>query len=337
MYYILHGEDEFSLSEYLSKLRAALGDPQFADLNTIAFDGRKVSLGELQHACDAVPFLTDKRLVLVEGLLARLEPRRKKGDGESGEEAEEESNPDLANGLREYLPRLPGSTELVFVESKTLAKNNPILKQAATDRKNGKVVEFAVPEVKSLPQWIHARVASKRGTMDDAAVSDLAAHVGPDLRLLDNEISKLIAYRAGEHIRVEDVTTLVASVREANIFELVDAIGARQTSTAIKLLHAHLDQNAAPLYLLTMIVRQFRMLLQIKDLLARGSTPATIREILKLHPFVVEKVSRQASNFTQVQLRAIYEKLLETDLAIKTGKSDPALSLDLLVVDLTRR
>jgi DNA polymerase-3 subunit delta len=136
-------------------------------------------------------------------------------------------------------------------------------------------------------------------------------------------------------VRIEDVRTLVASVREANIFDLVDAIGARQTSTAMRLLHARLDQNAAPLYLLSMITRQFRMLLQIQDLKTRGLNPAAIREQLKLHPFVVEKTSRQAANFTLAQLEATYRKLLETDLAIKTSRSDPIVALDMLVVDLT--
>src|SRR5919109_1457031 len=98
MYYILHGEDELTRSEAVDKLRAKMGDPQFADLNTAQFDGRKITLGELQHACDSVPFLTDKRLVIVEGMLARVEPRRGKAN-EEGKETEEESNPTLAKDL----------------------------------------------------------------------------------------------------------------------------------------------------------------------------------------------------------------------------------------------
>ncbi|MBI4788731.1 MAG: DNA polymerase III subunit delta [Chloroflexi bacterium] len=336
MYYILHGEDEFSRTEELNKLRAKMGDPQFADLNTMLFDGRKVSFGELQHACDSVPFLADKRLVIVEGMLTRLEPRRTQ-NAEDGDEIEEEVNPDLAKDLKEYLPRLPDSTRLVFVESKTLAKNNPILKQAEGDKKNAHVKEFQLPKETALPRWIQARVAEKQGAIEPDAVNALAAHVGSDLRLMDNEIAKLLAYCGPEPIRVEDVNTLVAAVRESSIFDLVDAIGARQTSAALKLLHAQLDQNAAPLYLLTMIARQFRMLLQIKDLAARGMNPAAIREQLKLHPFVVDKTYKQAANFSVPQLERAYGKLLETDLAMKTSRSDPVAALDLLIVDLTQK
>ena len=335
MYYIFHGEDEFSRTEQVGKFRAQMGDPQFADLNTIAFDGRKVALSELQHACDAVPFLSDKRLVIVEGMLARLEPRRR-GDNPEGESSEEEANPALAKELKEYLARLPESTRLIFVEAKTLAKNNPILKYAADDTKNAYVKEFAEPQTRDLPKWIRERVKEKGSTFESGAVEELALHVGADLRLLDNEIDKLMMYRNGQSIRIADVRTLTASVHEADVFALVDALGHRETGAALKLLHAQVDHNAAPGYLLSMIVRQFRLLLQMKDLAARGKTLDSAREQLKLHPFVAEKTWKQALNFSMPQLIAIYQRLLDTDVAIKTGRSEPIVALDMLVAELTR-
>lgn len=359
MYYILHGEDEFSRSEEVKKMRAKMGDPQFADLNIMRFDGRKVTLGELRHACDAVPFLSDKRLVIVEGMLACFDPRRKKSDDASsrrglrmqadartprddasekdaGEEIEEEANPQLAKELKDYLTRLAETVRLVFVEPETLAKNNPILKHAESDKKKAYVKEFKTPVERALPKWIQDRVSAKGGMIEMNAVNELAAHVGPDLRLLDNEIEKLLAYRGQEVIRVGDVRALVASVRESNIFELVDALGRCETDKALNLLHAQLDHNAAPPYLLAMITRQFRLLLQMKDLAARGLTLDAAREQLKLHPFVAQKTWTQALNFALPRLEAAYQKLLDTDLAIKTGRSEPTLALDMLIVDLTR-
>lgn len=338
MYYILHGEDELSRTETIAKLRAKMGDPQFADLNTTQFDGRRLALSELQHACDSVPFLADKRLVIVEGMLARFDPRRGKSDAESGEETAEESNPTLAKDLMAYLDRVPDTARLVFVESKTLAKNNAVLKHAASsgDEKKVYVKEFTAPTEKALPRWIQDRVKAKGGTIEGNAVSELAAHVGSDLRLLDNEIEKLLTYRAKETIRAEDVRALVASVHESDVFALVDAIGRCQAGNALKLLHAQLDHNAAPGYLLSMITRQFRLLLQTKDLATRGLTVDAAREQLKLHPFVASKTWTQALNFSLPQLETIYQKLLQTDIAIKTGRSEPVLALDLLVTELTR-
>jgi DNA polymerase-3 subunit delta len=335
MYYILHGEDEFSRTEQVQNFRAQMGDPQFADLNTAQFDGRKIALSELTHACDAVPFLSDKRLVVVEGMLARLDPRRKKSDDEAGEEIETEANPGLAKELAAYLPRLPETTRLIFVEAKTLAKNNPIIKHAATD-KTAHVKEFAAPDLKKLPGWIAERVKQKGGAIEPEAIKELAAHIGGDLRLLDSEIEKLLTYRANQPIRGQDVRALVASVSESSIFDLVDAIGRRETHQALQLLHDQLSHNAAPIYLLSMITRQFRMLLQLRDLSERGKTVDQAAAQLKLHPFVARKTSDQARNFTLPQLEAIYRKLLDADIAIKTGRSEPMLALDLLVVELTR-
>lgn len=335
MYYIFHGEDEFSCREQINKLRAQMGDPQFADLNITYLDGRKIALSELTHACDAVPFLSDKRLVIVEGLLARVEPRRKKSEEDTEEEIEEETNPDLAKELVAYLPRLPETTRLVFVETKTLAKNNPVLKFAASD-KNAHIKEFALLDARALPKWITERVKQKGGTIEPDAVSELAAHIGNDLRLLDNEIEKLLTYRANQTIRAEDVRALVTSVTESSVFDLVDAIGRRETHKALQLLHHQLAHNAAPIYLLAMITRQFRLLLQWRDLTERGAAFEQISTQLKMHPFVARKVAEQACNFSLAQLEAIYQKLLDTDVAIKTGRSEPMLALDVLVVELIK-
>jgi DNA polymerase III subunit delta len=336
MYYIFHGEDELSRKEQIKALRAKMGDPQFAELNTTQLDGRKTSLGELQHACDSVPFLSDRRLVIVDSLLARLEPNRKRS-GDSDEPVEEETNPDLAKELGDYLPRLPETTRLIFTESKTLAKNNPILKQASKDASGKKAVvrEFAAPTEKMLPKWIQDRVKDKGATIEPSAVAELAAHVGADLRLLDNEIQKLVTYRANQTIRAEDVRTLVTAVHESDIFALVDAIGERKPQRAFQLLHEQLNHGAEPYRLLPMITRQFRLLLQMRDLAARGRTLDAAREQLKLHPFVAQKVWTQSQNFTIPQLETIYQRLLDTDIAIKTGRSEPVLSLDMLIVDLT--
>jgi len=232
---------------------------------------------------------------------------------------------------------LPDTTRLVFVETKTLAKNNPVWKKAsAADKKSAYVKEFETPAEKELPRWIQERVKAKGGTIQGPAVTALAAHVGAELRLLDSEIEKLITYRANEIIRAQDVEMMVASVHESDIFAMVDAVGARKRDLALKLLHEQLAQKAEPPQLFGMIVRQFRLLLQMKDYAVRGLTVDAAREQLKMHPFVANKTWTQALNFSLPQLRAIYQILLDADIAIKSGRSEPVLALDVLIVELTK-
>lgn len=336
MYYIFHGEDDLGLAEELKNLRGKMGDPQFADLNTTVLDGRSLTIGELRHHADAIPFLADKRMVIVEGLLARLNPRQRKKEDEEEGTGSEESNPELAGEIGNYLPNLPETTRLIFKESKTLPKSNPILKQAEKDKKNAHIRHFGLPRPEDLADWIVSRVEEKGGRIEFSAANDLAMFVGADLRSIDNELEKLFTYRAGEMIRRQDVQALVAPMQEQSIFELVDAMGKRDVSTSLRLLHDQLSHNAQPLYLLAMIARQFRLLLQVRDLAGRGLSVEDIRAQLGLHPFVVRKILEQSRNFSIDQLESIYRRLLETDIAMKTGQGDPGVNLDVLVVEITK-
>jgi DNA polymerase-3 subunit delta len=327
VFYVFHGEDEFSRAEALAEMKAKMGDPSLVSLNTTLLDGRKVTLAELIHTCDAVPFLGERRLVIVEGLLTRLEPPK-------GKESTQEAGAFIEE-LQEVLGRLPESTRLVFLEPRSLRKGNPILKLAQKE-KRGYAKEFKPPRRGDLNRWITQRVKSKGGDILPPAVTGLAAFVGNDLRLLDQEIEKLITYVGGERpITEKDVRLLVSYVQEANIFQMVDALGHRNGQRALTLLHELLDGGQPPPYLLAMITRQFRILMQVKELSQGGASPGEIRAQLGLHRFVVDKGLEQARNFSMSQLEAIYRRLLETDTAIKTGRAEATLALDLLIVGLS--
>ena len=335
MFYVLHGEDEFSRSEVLAEMKAKMGDPTMADLNTTVLDGNKVTLAELMHACDAVPFLADRRLVIVEGLLTRLRGGGK-GKADRGKEQPVWKKEYLAE-LTAYLKRLPETTRLVFVEGQSLHPNHPVLKMALADKERGYAREFRPPTKGKLRRWITDRVERKGGEIEASAVEELAAFVGSDLRLLDQELDKLISYvDRTRPITKADVHLLVSYVQQANVFEMVDALGRRDGEQALKLLHRLLEDGEHPLSLLGMIVRQFRIMIQVKDLAERGVPPSKISTQLGLHRFVAEKGLRQSRNFSMEQLETIYRKLLETDLSIKTGRMDQVLALDMLIAGLSK-
>jgi DNA polymerase-3 subunit delta len=339
MFYILHGEEEFGLSEELARLRTIMAedDPAMAELNTSLLDGDRLTLGELRHACDAIPFMTDRRLVVVKGLLSRLSPG---GRGTGGEEPA--ANRTYREKLAAYLPNLPPTTRLVFVEDRELRSNHPILKVAQAEGKKEKafikafIKVFNRPKDWELPGWIRERLRSKGGDIDGEATEVLAALVGSDLRLLDQELDKLLIYTDGRAIRAQDVRLLVSRSRETSIFDLVDNVGRRETGRALRLLHHLLDEGEAPAYLLAMLARQVRILIQVSELQAQGLTQDEMAKRLKVHPYVVKKGMAQAQNFTLAQLEAAHQQLVETDWAIKRGDVEPVVALDMLVVGLTR-
>ncbi len=330
MFYIFHGPDELSRTETLARLKAQMGDPAMAELNTTLLDGRSLTLGELQQACDSLPFLSDRRLVIVNNYLTRLGGRgaSRSSSGKGGAERT------TLTALADYLPTMPDTARLIFVEDETLPKTHPILR-LAEKHPAGKVYTFDGPGRGELSGWIIKRVEHKGASIERSAADALATAVGDDLRLLDSELDKLAIYVGDARpITIADVDLLVPYAGEANVFAMVDAIGRRDGRIALRLLHKLLDENAAPLYLLSMIVRQFRILIQVKELSAQGLAISTIAKRAGLHPFVAEKAQRQAMNFSMGQLELVYARLLETDLAIKTGRMGDVLALDTLVAAL---
>jgi len=325
-FYVFHGADEFTRAETLADFKRRLGPPDTVDLNTTILDGKTLTLAELHHVCDAIPFLAEKRLVIVEGLLTQLTSRKDRKLSTAQKEH-------LA-ALTDYLPHLPETTRLVFVEEKPLPASHPVL-QLAQREKAGYVKRFDPPDVKALPRWIEKRVHKHGGEIEPQASRQLAAVVGADLRLLDQEIAKLVTYTNAERaITGTDVDNVVPYAQAAIVFDMVDALGQRDGRTAAQTLHRLLDAGEHPLGLLAMIVRQFRLLIQVKELKADGATPRDVAKKLGVHPFPAGKLYNQAIHFSAAQLEAVYRHLLDTDVDIKSGKIEAEVALDLLVAGL---
>ncbi len=320
-FYVFHGDDELTLAETVAELRQRLEGSGMADLNTAVLDGQKVTLTELRNACEAIPFLSDRRLVIVEGLLSRLQQRGER----------------FLKGLLALPPRLPETTRLIFVEDRALPDDHPVL-QLARRHPRGYVRRFDPPQPGELPRWITQRARRHGGRIAPQAAARLAETIGADLRLLDQEIRKLVTYVGSEReIGVEDVALLVPYVRQAVVFDLVDALGHRDGRTAASTLQRLLDGGEHPMGILAMIVRQFRLLIQVAELRRAGENSASIARILGLHPYPARKLYAQSANFTLAQLEQIYRHLLATDAEIKQGSLTPEIALDLLVAGLTGR
>ena len=340
MFYILHGTEEFTRSQELASLRAKLadGDQAMAQLNTTILEGKNLALGELRHACDTIPFMSDRRLVIVHGLLSWLVQRKGGKEAGSSKSQEPASRRDLLDKLATYLPTLPPTTRLVFVEEGTLHASHPVLKLAQEEHKKGlaHIRQFKQPKEWELPNWIQQRARDEGGEIGWDASRELARLAGNDLRLLDQEIDKLLLYASGRAVTESDVRTLASRAREESVFDLVDCVGRREADKALRLLHHLLDEGEPPLRLLAMLARQVRILIQVSELQASRMPPDQIAKRLKLHPYVVKKGLAQVPNFNMRQLEKAHALLVETDWMVKSGDMGGVLALDMLVVSLTR-
>jgi DNA polymerase III subunit delta len=335
--YILWGEDRFTIEEGLQIIKNGLGDMSMLAANTSVLDGAKVTAGELKAVGEAVPFLSQKRLLIINGLLERFEPRDKSSRPKRAENQNNKSSE--VSGFIDCLKGMPDSTITVlldFIESSKKALQNNALFQAISPSSEVKAYPFL--KGTKLSQWIESRISSKGGSISHQAVNLLIENIGGDLFTLSNEVNKLTAYTAGRMIEEKDVRHLVCASREADIFTLVDAVMDRRAGAAEQILEKLMQSGVVPQQILAMLARQVQMLIQVKELKKARRPSAEIQTRLGIFSaFVWDKLSVRSEKYTLPKLITIYRCLLETDLAIKTGKFEGDLAVNILVADLCER
>jgi DNA polymerase-3 subunit delta len=327
--YILQGEDDFSLTRALDEIKKGLGDPSMLATNTTILEGQNVTPGELRMVVETVPFLAEKRLVIVQGLLGRFElqnktPRRsKKSSPANGREND-------AKSFAAAMADLPESTVLVLTDGR-IKNANPLLKIIS----GAKVMSFPLLRGDVLRQWIQKEAAVQGADMSPPALDLLARLVGGNLWIMSSEINKLALFALGRRIEVEDIKAVVSSAQEANVFAMVDAIMEYKAGVAENLLEQLLQHGASPAYLLVMLSRQLRLVVRAKELRRQRKPDAEIQSRLGLKSeFPFRKTLEQAQRYPLERLKLVYKRLLEADLSIKTGRYDGGLAFNLLIADL---
>lgn len=334
---VLHGDDEFGIGEAVRVMRASLGEGA-AESNTIEFEGRNFKPGEVEAAARTVPFLADRRLVLVRGLLRRLDtPAAERQRG--GSDAAQMSTSGW-DKFGDQLEGLPDTTELVFVDTFPTGpgarlKDNGGAFRALKTAGSLDVTLFSSPRGRAVGDWIRARMMSDGVQASPSAVARLADLVGPNLRLLDQEIRKLALYAGDRTIQPDDVDLMVAPAREANIFAAVDAILERRPGLAMRALYKLLDDGASVQYILSMLTRQTRMLIVARHLRERGVEEGEIGNRIGLRvPFPLRKTLEQAGRFSHEYLAAAHRGLGAADLSYKSGEVRERVALEMVVARL---
>ena len=331
MFYIYHGEDDFSRREALNRLKAGLGPAETLMTTTTLLDGAELTLEHLAAVCNTIPFLAEHRLVVVEGLLSRWGMRERRGRTRAP--SQRQSSSDLGDwaAAPETLRAMPSTTVLVLIDG-PLNRENPLLKLLAP---LGEVVEFIPLRGAKLQQWIQSKVTGSGGAISPSAARLLAQYAGGSLWALASEIEKLCIYAEGRPITDEDIDNLVAGARESNIFALVDAVVEGKASRACQELTQLVNAGASAAYILVMLARQFRLLILSKELEGKGVPMRDIGKRLGISSeYALGKVIDQAAPYHPEELRRAYEMILSTDLAIKTGELSERLALEVLGVEL---
>ena len=318
--HFLFGNDEFAISRKLKEFEADFTDSTSADMNTARLDARSMSEDDLSNAVNAMPFLAKRRLVLLANPSSKY------------------NHPSVRKKFLEFVEKAPDTTRLVMYESveprdvekhwlvKWAAKNSPLIQTKA----------FMLPRLKDMTGWIVNETKNQGGQIEPRAAEMLKDMVGADTRQAGMEIAKLLAYvNWARPINSQDVEAVCIVSSQQSIFDFVDALSNGNGKAAQHLLHRLLETED-PFSLWGMVVRQFRLLVQAREILDERGNQNDVARVLGVHPFVAEKTTQQAGHFSIESLESIYRELLRIDEGVKTSKVTLDLAMDTLVVELTR-
>jgi DNA polymerase-3 subunit delta len=328
--FFLYGTDEYAMVQQINKRIREMGPATTADLNITRLDGKTLDMDALQTAANAVPFLSDKRLVILENPSVGFK------------------GPDGLTKLSGILRNLPPTTTVLLIEFLEPQYNRNYaflnwLKQLISSKggiNNIQTHEFKLPDENQLPGWIinetsrQAQAHQKSVRIEPTAAEHLAEMVGEDTRLASQEIAKLLEYvDYSRPITIQEVDQVSIATAHQDVFVLVDALGKKQGQKAQLVLHQLLEVDEA-FSIWGMVVRQFRLLLQAREIMDAGGRKDDIAREIPVHSFVAGKLAEQARQFDLAGLELIYHRLVELDESMKSGQLTIDLALDLLVVEL---
>jgi DNA polymerase-3 subunit delta len=294
---------------------------KFEEVNYISFHAEDLDdeFDIISHI-DTIPFLAEKRMVVIKSLLSN------------------KKNADLKAILAGHIKKVPESTVLVFYENnEDFDKRQSLFKCFKTD---SKLEYFKKASIREIDKFITDFLTEKGMTIDSETISFLSSiWKDGDLWSLKNELEKLTMYLVGDErkeVRLDDIKKVVTISVQTKIFDLVDYIGKKETKLAVEGIENLLEYGENEIYILTMIVYHFRVMIMIKSLTYKEYTNDEIREELKLHPFVLNKALYQVKNYVLDELKGIYRELLEIEIGVKTGKIDAKLALSMFVAKVAK-
>ena len=317
--YLLHGEDEFGIKEFIHSMQEKLGDPSMAEMNTTWLDAG-ADLESIRSNGSAMPFLTPRRLVVVEDTAQRYKAA------------------DDQKKFTAMLESLPQTTALALVEYKTLPEKNWLLKWANKTQEHAFVRAYSVPQGAKMADWIRKVAADQGGEISFQAAALLAESVQDSPRTAALEVDKLLAYVNYQRpVDVDDVEAAAAfGGGPVDYFAFLDAIAARNSRKAMDMLEKLLDERDH-IGLFFSLVGHFRLVLQTREIYENGGQDQEVARQLKIHPYRAKKMLAQARTLPLKTLEEIYLRLQALDQEIKIGQIKPQLALETLVMELSAK
>ncbi len=317
--YLLYGTETYLLEDMLHRIISKGLSAEEQDFNLSKFDMAENPVEIAVEEAYTFPFMGERRVVLIKDAIFF-----------SGQKDPKKVEHDLTK-LVSYIEKpAPETVLIVLAPYEKLDDRKKIVKLM---KKQATVMEARPLVEKELRQWIQSKAKEEKVVFNEGAEQELITLTAANLMQMASEIKKL-ALHVGENNEVlkEHVSSLVVRSLEQDIFVLVDGVVKGQAHQSLKIFKDLIKQKEPPLRILAMMVRQFRILYQVKQLSQQGYGEKMIASQLKLHPYVVKLALKQVQRFKDEELLSYLDQLAELDFRIKTGKMNDALGVELFLI-----
>ena len=301
--YLLYGEEAYLKKQYKDKLTKAML-PEGDTVNYAYYEGKGTNPAELIDLAETMPFFADRRLIVVEnsGFFKNATPE-----------------------LADYIKNMPETACFLFVESE-VDKRGKMYKSV---KDKGRAVEMGRQDEKTLLYWLAGMVKKEGKQIKESTARYLVAKTGTDMENLEKDFS----YTLGQtEITVQDVDEICTTQITNKIFDMVEAVATKQQKRALHYYYDLLALKEPPMRILYLLSRQFKLLMEEKDLSGRGYEKSQIAKTAGLHPFVAGKYIKQCHSFSKEELRSIMEDAANMEEMVKTGRLNDRMSVELFIV-----
>lgn len=305
--YLIYGEEDYLKKQYKDKLKTAIiGDDT---MNFSYYEGKKIDLNSVISTGDTLPFFAEKRLIIIEesGLLKSS----------------------VTDEFLSFVKELPTYLHMIFIESEVDKRSR--LYKALNEK--GYISEMKYQEVSLLSKWIDSLLREENKTIDRSALELLLSKTGIQMNNIKSELEKLICYAIDKNmITKEDVEIVCTTQIESKIFDMINAITAKNQKLALNFYYDLLLLKEPPMRIMYLLTRQFNIMLQVKELVMDQYNNANISKKLGIASFLVGKYISQAKSFTIKEIKQALERFAATEEDIKSGRIDDKMGVELIII-----
>lgn len=337
--YLFCGYDEQLMKEVIEKIINKNIDKNFSSFNSIQLDGNTASYDDIVNACETLPFMSDKKVVVVYRAAFLEDGSRKKKNESEENDADSDSQKEVNIGndkgfsqISKYLKQVPEHCILIVYQVFKDDREKPGSKIMRLDKKIC-VVKFDKLKGVNLEKKVKAYFEENGKNIEKPELKLFCESLENNMEIVKNEVEKICCYVEGKEIKKEDIKLMVPPKTDSDIFDLVDFIAQKKFERALTIMNELIYKGENLLKILYMIERQFKLLLGIKLGLDNGKTKELLTKELNLNPYIYDKMVIQCRRFSEKQLIRAINMCLDSEEKLKSSSVNAKTEMEMLIIN----